>query len=123
MPVASCFRLLGVIADLASSLQIRVISMPNERSSSRAWMRIVFMRLPKGCGEISSKLVALNRETGVEIVAHAPGQSPEEYRILSSTPLTCVMRLIELGSVSISTVVVHVDGTLAGGRDCRCDHI
>lgn len=41
----------------------------------------VFIRLPQGCGKICSKILPLNRVTGVEVVAQAPGHSHKESMI------------------------------------------
>ena len=79
----------------------------------------VFMRLPPGCGEMSGKIVRLNRSLyGLKqaskswhnhLLTHM-----KNFGFEQSPADACVMRLIESGSVSIVTVV-HVDDIFAVG--------
>ena len=85
----------------------------------------VFMRLPPGCGEMSGKIVRLNRSLyGLKqasrswhnhLITHMKSLGFEQ-----SLADACVLRLIESGSVSIVTVV-HVDDIFAVGLKARCD--
>lgn len=88
----------------------------------------VFMRLPRGCGEMSGKIYVVNiieplclrLEASVEVVA----QSHDYVHGLGFEQCpagACAMRLIEPGLTRIVTVVVHVDAIFAGGRDGRRD--
>ena len=82
-----------------------------------------FMRLHPGCGEMSGKIVRLNRSLyGLKqasrswhnhLLTHMKSLGFEQ-----SPADACVMRLIESGSVSI--VTVHVD-IFAVGLKARCD--
>ena len=85
----------------------------------------VFMRLPPGCGEMSGKIVKLNRSLyGLKqasrpwhnhLITHMKGL---EFQL--SLADACVLRLVESGSVSIVTVV-HVDDIFAVGLKTRCE--
>ena len=85
----------------------------------------VFMRLPQGCGEMSGKVVRLNRSLyGLKqasrswhnhLLSHMRSLGFEQ-----SLADACVMRLVESGTLSIVTVV-HVDDTFAVGRKVRYD--
>ena len=85
----------------------------------------VFMRLPPGCGEMSGKIVRLNRSLyGLKqasrswhnhLLSHMKSLGFEQ-----SLADACVLRLVESGTVSIVTVV-HVDDIFAVGRKARCD--
>ena len=58
-PAASCFRLLGAIA---CELGLDLCHFDAEQAFVQSSLdEDVFMRLPPGCGEISGKIVRLNR--------------------------------------------------------------
>ena len=84
------------------------------------------MRLRQGCGEMSGKIVRLNRslyglKASTDIVAQSTHDAHEKSWILSSAPRMLVLCVLtESGSVSIVTVV-HVDDICAAGRKDRCD--
>ena len=85
----------------------------------------VFLRLPKGCGRLSGKIVRLNKSLyGLE-------QASRPWHAHLTTCLktlnfqqcladACIFRLVEEGRVAI-IVVVHVDDTFAVGLKSRCD--
>ena len=85
----------------------------------------VFLRLPRGCGRLSDKVVRLNKSLyGLE-------QASRSWHAHLTTCLktlgfqqyladACVFRLVEEGRVAI-TAVVHVDDIFAVGLQSRCD--
>ena len=85
----------------------------------------VFMRLPRGCGDMSGKVVRLNRNLyGLKqasrswhnhLLSHMKSVGFEQ-----NLENACVLRLVESGTVSMVTVV-HVDDIFAVGRKTRCD--
>jgi len=85
----------------------------------------VFLRLPKGCGDLSGKVVRLNKSL------YGLKQASRLWHAHLITCLkslgfeqcqadVCVFRLIEDGRVAI-TAVVHVDDIFSVGRKERCD--
>ena len=84
----------------------------------------VFMRLPEGCGELSGKMIKLNKS-----IYGLRQASRQWYAMLKKCLLalgfeqrladSCVFRLIRGGIVLI--LVVHVDGIFAVGKKERCD--
>ena len=122
-PAASCIRLLGAIA---CELDLDLCHFDAEQAFVQSTLEEdVFMRLPQGCGEMSGKVVRLNRSLyGLKqasrswhnhLLSHMKSLGFEQ-----SPADACVMRLIESGTVSIVTVV-HVDDIFAVGRKARCD--
>ena len=89
----------------------------------------VFLRLPKGCGKMSGKVVRLNKSL------YGLKQASRTWHVHLTTCLlrlgrfeqcltdVCVFRLIEDGRVTITAVVVHVDDIFAVGRKERCDRL
>ena len=83
------------------------------------------MPLPRGCGEMSGKVVRLNRSLyGLKqasrswhnhLLSHMKSLGFEQ-----SLADACVLRLVESGTFSIVTVV-HVGDIFAVGRKARCD--
>ena len=83
------------------------------------------MRLPKGCGAMSSKVVKLcrslyglkqaSRQWHHQLLRGMRGLGFEQCEADA-----CVMRFMEEGAVSI-VVVVHVDDIIAMGLKSRCD--
>ena len=87
----------------------------------------VFLRLPKGCGDLSGKVVRLNKYW------YGLKQASRTWHAHLTTCLkrlgfeqcltdVCVFRLIENGRVAI-TAVVHVDDFFAAGQKERCDRL
>ena len=87
----------------------------------------VFLRLPKGCGDLSGKVVRLNKSL------YGLKQASRTWHAHLTTCLrrlgfeqcmtdVCVFRLIEDGRVAI-TAVVHVDHISAIGQKERCDRL
>ena len=83
------------------------------------------MRLPPGCGEMSGKILRLNRSLyGLKQAS----RSWHNHHITHMKSLgfeqsltdACVLQLAESGSVSIVTVV-HADDIIAVGLKARCD--
>ena len=83
----------------------------------------VFLRLPKGCGDLSGKRVRLNKRLyTLEQAAqtwHA-NDVPQKTRFRAMCEILCVFRLTGDIRVTITTVV-HVDGISAVGQKERCD--
>ena len=87
----------------------------------------VYLRLPKGCGSMSSKVVRLrkslyglkqaSRSWHKHLVSGIKGLGFEQNE---ADP--CVSRLQEGGIVSV-VVVVHVDDIFAAGLKSRCDKV
>ena len=87
----------------------------------------VFLRLPQGYGNMSGKVVRLNRSLyGLRLASRS-----WHSRLLTRVKTlgfeqcaadACVLRLIENGSVS-AIAVVHVDDIFAVGRKRRCDRL
>ena len=86
----------------------------------------VFLRLPKGCGDLLGKVVRLNK------FLYGLKQASRTWHAHLTTCLkrlgfecmadVCVFRLIGNGRVAI-TAVVHVDDIFAVGRKERCDRL
>ena len=87
----------------------------------------VFLRLPKGCGDLSGKVVWLNKSL------YGLKQTSRTWHAHLTTCLkrlgfeqcmadVCIFRLIENGRVAI-TAVVHVDDIFAVGKKKRCDRL
>ena len=85
----------------------------------------VFLRLPRGCGHLSGKIVRLNKSL------YGLKQALRSWHAHLTTCLktlgfqqcladTCVFRLVEEGRVAI-IAVVHVDDIFAVGLKSRCD--
>ena len=87
----------------------------------------VFLRLPKGCGDLSGKVVWLNKSLyGLKQVSrtwHAPLTTClKRLGFKQCMADVCVFRLIENGRVAI-TAVGHVDDIFAVGKKERCDKL
>ena len=122
-PATSCFRLLGAIA---CKLGLDLCRFDAEQAFAQSSLEEdVFMQLPTGCGEMSGKILRLNRSLyGLKqaprswhnhLITHMKSLGFEQ-----SLADACVWRLVESGFVSIVTVV-HVDDILAVGLNARCD--
>ena len=86
---------------------------------------LVFIRLPPGCGEISSKVVTLGRslyglQQSSRIWHNNLMRGLKCLGFESCAADACVMRLIE-HSVVVMVVVVHVDDIFSIGLKSRCD--
>ena len=122
-PTASCIRLLGASA---CELDLNLRHFDAEHAFVQSNLdKDVFMRLPRGCGEMSGKVVRLNRS----LYGLKQASRSWHYHLLShmkslgfeqSLADACALRLVESGTVSIVTVV-HVDNIFAVGRKARCD--
>ena len=87
----------------------------------------IFMRFPRGCGEMSDKVVRLNRSLyGLKqasrswhkhLLSHMTNLDFEQ-----SLADACVLRLVESGTAPIVTLV-HVADMFAVGRKARCDQL
>ena len=83
----------------------------------------VFLRLPKGCGDLSGKVVRLNKRLyGLKQVSHTwHAHLTTCLKVLGFEQCmadVCAFRLIEHGRVAI-TAVVHVDDIFAVGKKER----
>ena len=81
----------------------------------------VFLRLPKGCGDLSGKVVRLNKRLyrlkQASRTWHAPLTTClKRLGFEQCMADVCVFRLIENGRVAI-TAVVHVDDIFAVGQN------
>ena len=88
----------------------------------------VFLRLPKGCGDLLGKVCRLNKSL------YGLKQASRTWHAHLTTCLkrlgfeqcmtvVCAFRLIEDGRVAITAVVVHVDDIFAVGQKERCDRL
>ena len=88
----------------------------------------VFLRLPRGCGSISGKVVRLDKRL------YGLKQASRTWHAHLTTCLlrlgfeqcltdVFVFRLIEDGRVTTTAAVVHVDDVYAVGRKKRCDRL
>lgn len=122
-PAASCIRMMAAIA---CELQLDLCHFDVQQAFVQAELQeLVLMRMPQGCGDLSGKVMRLNRSLyGLKqasrswhrhLVTRLKSLSFEQ-----SLADPCVFRLIEAGSVSI-IAVVHVDDIFAVGRKERCD--
>ena len=87
----------------------------------------VFLRLPKGCGDLSGKVVRLNKSLyGLKQASRTRhAHLTTCFKILGFEQCmtdVCVFRLIEDGGMAI-TAVVHVDDIFAVGQKERCDRL
>ena len=83
------------------------------------------MRLSWGCGEMSGKVVRLNRSLyglkqasrswHIHLLSHM-----KSLGVKQSLADACVMRLVESGTAS-TVIVVHVDDIFTVWRKARCD--
>ena len=122
---SSCVRLLSAIA-YECDLDICHFDVDQAFVQSRLDEN-VFLRLPRGCGKMSGKVVRLNKSLfGLK-------QASRTWHAHLTTCLlrlgfeqcltdVCVFRLIENGCVTI-TAVVHVDDIFAVGQKERCDRL
>ena len=87
----------------------------------------VFLRLPKGCGDLSGKVVRLNKG----LYGLKPASCTWHAHLTTCLKIlgfeqymadVCVFRLIENGRVAI-TAVVPVDDIFAVGKKERCDRL
>ena len=122
-PAAPCFRLLGAIA---CEMGLDLCNFDAEQAFVQSSLEgDVFMRLPPGCGEMSGKIVRLNRSLyGLKqasrswhnhLITHTKSLGFEQ-----NLADACVLRLVESGSVSIVTVE-HVDDIFGVALKTRCD--
>ena len=87
----------------------------------------VFIRLPKGCGRLTGKVVKLARSLyGLKQASRmwhyhlVRGMLSLGFEQCGAD--ACVMRLVEDGAV-VMVVVVHVDDIFSIGRKVRCDRL
>ena len=120
---SSCARLLSVIA-CERDLDLRHFDIDQAFVQSDL-EEDVFLRLPKGCGDLSGKIVRLNKRL------YGLKQTSRTWHDHLTTCLqrlgfeqfmtdVCVFRVVEDGRVAI-TAVVHVDNIFAVGQKERCD--
>ena len=121
---SSCVRFLSAIA---CECDLDLCHFDVDQAFVQSDLEDVFLRLPKGCGDLSGKVVRLNKSLfGLK-------QASRTWRAHLTTCLkrlgfeqcmadVCVFRLIEDGRVAI-TAVVHVDDIFAVGQKERCDRL
>ena len=122
---SSCARLLSAIA---CELDLDLCHFDVDQAFVQSDLdEDVFLRLPKGCGELSGQVVRLNKSL------YGLKQASRTWHTHLTMCLktlgfeqcmtdVCVFRLIEDGRVAI-TVVVHVDDIFAAGSKDRCDRM
>ena len=82
----------------------------------------VYLRLPKGCGDLSGKVVRLNKRLyGLKQASRTwHAHLTTRLKSLGFEQYVCVFRLIEGGRAAI-TAVVYVDEIFVVGQKERCD--
>ena len=122
-PAAPGIRL---VAAIACELQLDLCHFDVQQAFVQAELQEVgLMRMPRGYGALSGKVVRLNRGVYGLKQASGPWHSHLVTRLKSlgfeqSLADACVSRLIKAGSVPI-IAVVHVDDIFSVGRKVRCD--
>ena len=117
-----CVRLLSTIA---CELGLDVCHFDVEQAFVQSKLHGVFLRLPRGCGCLSGKIVRLKNSL------YGLKQASRLWHAHLTTCLktlgfqqrlagACVFRLVEEGRVAI-IAVVHVDDIFAVGLKSRCD--
>ena len=121
---SSCVRLLSAIA---CECDLDLYHFDVDQAFVQSDLEDVFLRLPKGCGDLSGKVVRLNKSLyGLE-------QASRTWQAHLTTCLkrlgfeqcmadVCVFSLIEDGRTAI-TAVAHVDDIFAVGQKERCDRL
>ena len=120
----SCVRLLSAIA---CECDLDICHFDVDQAFVQSDLEDVFLRLPKGCGDLSGKVIRLNKSL------YGLKQASRTWHAYLTTCLkilcfeqcmteVCVFRLIEGGRVAI-TAVVHVDDIFAVGQKERCDRL
>ena len=122
-PASACIRLL---ASIACELDFDLCHFDAEQAFVQSDLEEdVFMRLPKGCDDLSGKVVRLQRSLyGLKQASRSwHGHLLSRMKSLGFEQCladACFFRLIEDGVVSI-IAVVHTDDIFAAGRKSRCD--
>ena len=122
---SSCVRLLSAIA-CECDLDLRHFDVDQAFVLSDL-EKDVYLRLPKGCGDLSEKVVRLSKRL------YGLKQASRTWHAHLATCLkrlgfeqcmtdVCVFRMIKDGRVTI-TAVVHVDDIFAVGQKERCDRL
>ena len=120
----SCVRLLSAIA---CECDLDICHFDVDQASVRSDLEEdVFLRLPKGCGDLSGKVVRLSKSLyGLKQARtwHAHLTTCLKRRGFEQCMTdVCVFRLIKDGRVAI-TAGLHVDDVFAVGHKERCDRI
>ena len=122
---SSCVRLLSAIA---CHCDLDFCYFDVDQAFVQSDLEDVFLRLPKGCGDLSGKVIRLNKRL------YGLNQASRTWHAHLTKCLkrlgfeqcmtgVCVFRLIEdHGRVAI-TAVVHVDDIFAVGQKERCDRL
>ena len=121
---SSCVRLLSAIA---CKCDLDRCHFDVDQAFVQSDLEDVFLRLPKGCGDLSGKVVRLNKRF------YGLKQASRTWHAHLTTCLkrlgfeqcitdVCVFRSVEDGRVAI-TAVVHVDAIFAVGQKERCDRL
>ena len=122
---SSCVRLLSAIA---CECDLDLCHFDVDQAFVQSYLEEdVFLRLPKGCGDLSGKVVRLNKRL------YGLKQASRTWHTHLTTCLkrlgfeqcmtdVCVFRLIEDGRVAI-TAVVHVDDIFAVGQKEKCERL
>ena len=120
---SSCVRLLSAIA---CELDLDVCHFDVEQAFVQSKLdEDVFLRLPRGCGRLSGKIVRLNKSL-YGLKQASPVMACASHHVLEYTCFqqcladTCVFRLVEEGRIAI-IAVVHVDDIFAVDLKSRCD--
>ena len=121
---SSCVRLLSAIA---CECDLDLCHFDVDQAFVQSRLEDVFLRLPKGCGDLSRKVVRLNKSL------YGLKQASRTWHAHLTICLkrlgfeqcmtdVCVFRLIEDGHVAI-TAAVHVDDIFAVVQKERCDRL
>ena len=121
---SSCVCLLSAIA---CECDLDLCHFDVDQAFVQSDLEDVFLRLPKGCGDLSGKVVRLNKSL------YGLKQASRTWHAHLTTCIkrlgfeqcmtdVCVFRLIEDARVAI-TAVVHVDDIFAVGQKERCDRL
>ena len=119
---SSCVRLLSAIVCEGDS---DICHFDVDQAFVQSDLEDVFLQLPKGCGDLSGKVIRLSKSL------YGLKQASRTWHAHLTTCLkslgfeqcmtdVCVFRLVEDGRVAI-TAVVHVDDIFAVGQEERCD--
>ena len=121
---SSCVRLLSAIE---CECDLNLCHFDVDQAFVQSDLEDVFLRLPKGCGDLSEKVVRLNKSLyglkQASRISHAHLTTClKRLGFEQCMADVCVYRLVEDGRVAI-TAVVHVNDIFAVGQKERCDRL
>ena len=120
---SSCVRLLSAIA---CECDLDLYHFDGDQAFVQSDLEDVFLRLPKGCGDLSGKVVRLNKSLyGLKQASRTWHAHLTCLKILGFEQCMTdvrVFHLIEDGRVAI-TAAVHIDDIFAVGQKEKCDRL